>query len=362
MAGRGQTIRVVPAKTTPVSTASTAVSTVLAKLRLDPFILGILCSVAIACVLPARGEAAPIAEDATTVAIGVLFFLYGSRLSPAEAWAGLKHWKLHLTVFSATFVMFPILGVLARVFEPTLLTPQLYAGVLFLCALPSTVQSSIAFTSIAKGNVAAAICSASFSSIIGIVLTPLLVTLLISTGNGGFSAHSILDIVVQLLVPFLLGQLSRRWTAGWIGAHRKVLGYVDRGSIYLVVYTAFSAGVVAGIWHQLTVLRFGALILVNALLLVIALCVTSFAARRLGFDRADRITIVFCGSKKSLAAGLPMAAVLFGHGGTLGLIVLPLMLFHQIQLMTCAALARRWGARAPETANPTPEVTAPAHT
>ncbi|HEX3790017.1 MAG TPA: bile acid:sodium symporter family protein [Pseudonocardiaceae bacterium] len=320
---------------------------VLSRLRIDPFILGILCSVAIACLLPARGGAAPVAEDATTVAIGLLFFLYGSRLSPAEALAGVRHWRLHLTVFSATFVMFPLLGVLARVLVPTVLTPQLYVGVLFLCMLPSTVQSSIAFTSIAKGNVAAAVCSASFSSIIGIVLTPLLVAWLINTSGGGFSAHSILDIVLQLLVPFLLGQLTRRWTADWIGAHKKVLSVVDRGSILLVVYTAFSAGVVAGIWHQLTVLRFAGLIAVNSLLLVLALCITTFAARRLGFGRADRITIVFCGSKKSLAAGLPMAAVLFGHGAALGLIVLPLMLFHQIQLMVCAALARRWGARVP---------------
>jgi sodium/bile acid cotransporter 7 len=334
------------------------------RLKLDPFVLSILGAVAVACLLPARGGAAPIAEDATKVAVGLLFFLYGARLSPAEAWAGLKHWRLHLTVFAATFGMFPLLGLLGRFLVPFALTPQLYLGVLFLCTLPSTVQSSIAFTSIAKGNVAAAICSASFSSLIGIVLTPLLVSALINTGGGSaFSASSVLDIVEQLLLPFLLGQLARRWIAGWIIRHKPALTIVDRGSILIVVYAAFSAGVVAGIWHQLTLFRFGALLVVNAALLGVALLITSQAAKRLGFDREDRITIVFCGSKKSLAAGLPMATVLFASqgAGAVGLIVLPLMLFHQIQLMVCAALARRWGARAeagPATAR-APEVIAP---
>jgi solute carrier family 10 (sodium/bile acid cotransporter), member 7 len=319
------------------------------RLKIDPFVLSILVTVLIAGVLPARGAAAPIADDATKIAVGLLFFLYGARLSPAEAWAGLKHWRLHLTVFAATFVLFPVLGLLSRVLVPAVLTPQLYAGVLFLCMLPSTVQSSIAFTSIAKGNVAAAICSASFSSLIGIVLTPLLAAALVTTGGGSaFNAHSVLAIVLQLLAPFLLGQLARRWIADWLIRHKPVLSLVDRGSILIVVYAAFSAGVVAGVWRQLTVFRFVALLAVNAVLLVIALAVTSIAAKRLGFNRADRITIVFCGSKKSLATGLPMATVLFAGQGAVGLIVLPLMLFHQIQLMVCATLARRWGARVVE--------------
>lgn len=325
-------------------------SAVLDRLRVDPFILGILATVAVACVLPARGGAATVAGVATTVAVGLLFFLYGVRLSPAEALDGLRHWRLHVTVLVATFVMFPLLGLAARVLVPAVLTPTLYAGVLFLCALPSTVQSSIAFTSIAKGNVAAAICGASLSSLLGVIVTPVLVGLLVHTGSGGgLSARSILDIVLQLLVPFLAGQASRRWIGDWVTAHRKVLGPVDRGSILLVVYTAFSAGVVAGVWHQLSVPRLLALLGVNVVLLALALTITWIGATRLGFGRADRITIVFCGSKKSLAAGLPMATVLFaGHGaGTVGLVVLPLMLFHQIQLMVCAALARRWAAGAP---------------
>ncbi|HWE90429.1 MAG TPA: bile acid:sodium symporter family protein [Pseudonocardiaceae bacterium] len=320
----------------------------MARLRLDPFIASIVGAAALAVVLPVRGVGATAANDATTVAIGLLFFLYGARLSTAETVAGLRHWRLQLAVLVASFVMFPLLGLTARLLVPTVLTPALYAGVLLLCTLPSTVQSSIVFTSIAKGNVAAAICAASLSSLVGIVITPLLIGLLVSGGGAGLSAGSITDIVLRLLAPFLAGQLARRWIGGWITAHQRPLRVVDRGSILLVVYTAFSAGVAAGIWHQLTVPRLAAVVVVNLALLGLALAITSVSARLLGFDRADRITIVFCGSKKSLAAGLPMASVLFAGAGSgaVGLIVLPLMLFHQIQLMACAALARRWARQA----------------
>ncbi|MCB5168942.1 bile acid:sodium symporter [Streptomyces bambusae] len=314
-----------------------------ARLPVDPFVLALLGTVGLAAVLPARGAAAGLAEDAAAAAVGLLFFLYGARLSTRETLDGLRHWRLHLTVLAATFLVFPLLGLAARGLVPHVLTPDLYSGFLFLCLVPSTVQSSIAFTSIARGNVPAAICAGSFSSLVGIVLTPLLAALLLAGagagGPGGLSFDSLLKIVVQLLLPFLAGRLTRRWTAGFLARHRQALGYVDRGSILLVVYSAFSAGVTAGVWHRVGPGRLGALFLVEAVLLAVMLCLTWYGAGRLGFSREDRIAIQFAGSKKSLAAGLPMASVLFGPQA--GLAVLPLMLFHQMQLMVCAALARR---------------------
>jgi sodium/bile acid cotransporter 7 len=312
----------------------------MSRLRIDPYILALLVTVGVASLLPARGIWAVGFGHLTTVAIGFLFFLYGARLSTREALDGLRHWRLHGLVLACTYVLFPLLGLLCRLLVPHVLTPELYAGVLFLCFLPSTVQSSIAFTSIARGNVAAAICSASFSNLIGIVLTPLLVTVFLVSG-GGVSFDSVRDIVLQLLVPFVAGQVLRRWIGGFITKHKKVLGYVDRGSILLVVYTAFSEGVVAGIWGRLSLVSLALLLAVNAALLAVVLVSTTVLARRLRFGRADEIAIVFCGSKKSLASGLPMASVLF-PAGTVGLIVLPLMLFHQMQLMVCAWLARRY--------------------
>jgi sodium/bile acid cotransporter 7 len=309
---------------------------------IDPFILLLLATVAFAALLPARGMVAEGASGASTAAVALLFLLYGIRLSTREALAGLAHWRLHATVLACTFVVFPALGLAARGLVPFVLSPALYSGFLFLTVVPSTIQSSIAFTSIARGNVPAAICAGSFSSLAGIILTPLLVAVLMGgsgEGAGGFSGAAVGGIVLQLLVPFLAGQLLRRWLGGFVLRHRRIVGLVDRGSILLVVYTAFSEGMVQGIWHQVTPLRFLALLGVEAVLLAGMLALTWYGGKRLGFDRADRIAIQFAGSKKSLASGLPMASVLFGTGASLA--VLPLMVFHQMQLMVCAMIARQ---------------------
>ncbi|MEV7981895.1 bile acid:sodium symporter family protein [Streptomyces sp. NPDC086519] len=306
---------------------------------IDPYVLLLLGTVCLAALLPARGTAADVASGASTAAIAFLFFLYGARLSTREAVDGLRHWRLHVTVLVCTFVIFPVLGMAARGLVPVLLTHPLYQGLLFLTLVPSTIQSSIAFTSIARGNVPAAICAGSFSSLVGIVLTPLLAAALLGNSGGGFSADSIVKIVLQLLVPFVAGQLLRPWIGGFVARHKKILGLVDRGSILLVVYTAFSEGMVRGIWHQVSAVRLAGLLAVEAVLLAVMLLLTWYGAKALGFGRGDRIAIQFAGSKKSLASGLPMASVLFGAHASLA--VLPLMLFHQMQLMVCAVIAKR---------------------
>lgn len=328
--------------------------TLLAKTRIDGFILAILCTVGIATLLPASGHAAEGFSIATSIAVGLLFFLYGARLSTKEAIRGLTHWRLHLMVLAATYVLFPLLGLASIGLVPWGLSKELYLGVLFLCVLPSTVQSSIAFTTLAKGNVSAAVCGASVSNMLGVLISPLLIGLLISGDMAAFNLSSILDIALQLVAPFILGQLLRRWIGSWISAHAASLKLVDRGSILLVVYTAFSEGVTQGVWHRLSAGRFFVLIGVCLVLLALMLGLTTLFGRILRFDRGDRITALFCGSKKSLASGLPMATVLFS-GQQVGLIVLPLMLFHQIQLMTCAWLASRFARKAAaEQAEPQP--------
>ena len=314
------------------------------RLPIDPYIAAIAGMVGLATLLPAHGEGTAVAGSATHVAIALLFFLHGARLAPKAALAGARHWRLHVVVLLSTFVLFPALGLGLRAIAPNLLTPALWSGLLLLCALPSTVQSSIAFTSIARGNVPAALCAATASNLLGMVLTPLMAGLLLGT-HGGFSAGALGDIAIQLLLPFLAGQLARPLIGDWAARNKTMLGLVDRGSILLVVYDAFSEGVTEGIWHQLDLSRLTTLALVDAGLLAAVLLLTTLASRVLGFSRADEITVVFCGSKKSLASGLPMASVLLA-GQSVGLIVLPLMVFHQIQLMACAALARRYATRA----------------
>ena len=318
----------------------------LRRLLPDNFTLALLATVALASLLPCRGDAARVFDVITDVAIALLFFLHGAKLPRSAITRGLTHWRLHLTVFAGTFVLFPLLGLALRPLGHALLTPDLYLGILFVCALPSTVQSSIAFTSIAGGNVSAAVVSASMSNLIGIALTPLLVGLLLTTHGGGTSWHGVLDIVLQLLLPFALGHVARRWIGEFVDQHKPLLRFTDQGTILLVVYTAFSEAVVEGLWHNTPVSALLSTLAMCALLLALVMPTLTWAARRLGFSREDEITIVFCGSKKSMASGIPMAKILFaGQLGGLGALVLPLMIFHQLQLMVCAVVARRYAVR-----------------
>lgn len=308
----------------------------------DNFTIALVATVIVASLLPCRNQAAYAFNIATNCAIATLFFLNGAKLSREAVVAGATHWRLHLLVLSCTFVMFPILAVALRpVLEP-LVGKDLYIGVLFLCTLPSTIQSSIAFVSIARGNVAAAVCSASMSNLLGIFLTPVLVGLIVIHHRGSLTSwKTVGDICLQLLLPFIAGQVARKWIAGWVHRRRGLLKYVDQGSILLVVYTAFSEAVIQGLWRQVPQRAMWGLILVCAVLLAIALLATRFLARRLAFSKEDEIAIMFCGSKKSLATGVPIAKVLFPVGA-IGAIVLPLMIFHQIQLMVCAVLAKKY--------------------
>ncbi|UZW57001.1 bile acid:sodium symporter [Sphingobium sp. JS3065] len=315
---------------------------------LDPFLLLLVCTVALASFLPARGDAARIAGAAADAGIVLLFFLHGAKLSREAIWSGARAWKLHLATLGTTFAVFPLIGLATQ--QVGAIPPSMRAGLLFLTLLPSTVQSSIAFTAIARGNVAAAVVSASFSNLLGIVLTPLLVAGLmerIGTGNL-ISLSSVEDILLQLLLPFIVGHLARPWISGFVNRHRAMLGRVDRGSILLVVYSAFSAAVVEGLWHQVS--RDELLLLAGLCIaiLVAVLLFTLALGRLLGLAREDAIVLQFCGSKKSLATGVPIAGVLF-PASAVGPILLPLMLFHQIQLMACAVLARRYGAAAERT-------------
>jgi len=311
----------------------------------DDFTLMLVATVTLATLLPAQGVVAHVFDVVTTFAIGLLFFLHGAKLSRDAIRAGVTHWRLHLLVFACTFAMFPLLGLALKPVLQPLVTPELYTGVLFLCVLPATVQSAIAFTSMARGNIPAAVCSASASTMLGVFVTPVLVGLVVLPHAAATNSFgSIVRILLQLMLPFVAGHLSRSWISGWLHRRKPILGFVDRGSILLVVYTAFSAAVIEGLWKQVPLQALAGLLVVCAVLLACALAATSWLARRLGFDKADEITIVFCGSKKSLASGIPMAKVLFASHAV-GAIVLPLMLFHQMQLMVCAVLAQRYARR-----------------
>jgi solute carrier family 10 (sodium/bile acid cotransporter), member 7 len=290
--------------------------------RPDVFVMALVGTVALATLLPCQGDSARFFSALGVFAIGSLFFLQGARLSRDAVVAGLTNWRLHAAIACVTFALFPLLGTLLTAAFPHALNRTLVLGLLFLCALPSTVQSSIALTSMARGNVAGAVCAATASSLIGLLLTPLLF---------GFMAH-------------MHGGGGVDLSGMWKIFNKALLAITDRGSILIVVYTAFSAAVVHGIWHQLPPLTLAALGLVVALLLAAGLAMTRGIARAFGFDHADEVATVFCGSQKSLVSGIPIASVLFA-GPTLGVIVLPIMIYHPMQLVVSAWVARRYARR-----------------
>lgn len=312
-------------------------------LALDRFTVLLVGMVLLATFFPVSGQAAQYFNTLTTVAIAILFFLHGAKLSREAVIEGILHWKMHLLVFVITFFIFPALGLLAKPILLPLLGQQLYWGFLFMCFLPSTVQSSIAFTSVAKGNVAGAVCSASFSNLVGMFITPVLVSFFIlgQSQHGFDPTSSIIEITLLLLVPFVLGQLLRPYVFPYMAKVPSIVKAFDQGSILMVVYGAFSGAVVAGLWHQVNWKTLLLLALACSVLLTIIMLLALYLPRAFGFSRADQITVFFCGSKKTLASGVPMAQILF-IGQPLGMIVLPIMIFHQIQLMVCGVIANYW--------------------
>ncbi len=313
----------------------------------DPFLIVLVGMVAAASLFPVRGAAAEWTAAAANGAIAVLFFMHGAKLSRAAIVAGAGNWRLHALTLAATYVLFPAIGLAVVAVMRGWANPLLLSGLLFLTLLPSTVQASIAFTAIARGNVAAAVCSASLSNLLGIVVTPLLVAVLMAVQRGASVSawHSASTIVLQLLVPFLAGHLLRPLIGGVIDRHKKLLQPLDRTAIVLVVYSAFSAAVVGGIWSRVSAADLAELVAASAVMLALVMGATVLAARAAGLPREDAIVLLFAGSKKSLVSGVPMAGALF-PAAQVGIIVLPLMIFHQFQLFACAALAARFAREA----------------
>ncbi len=318
--------------------------------RFDPFLMALICAIILASVLPCRGEMQHILQQVVTVLITLMFFFQGAKLERHAIIESVRDWRLQGTVLLCTFALFPLLGIglhllFRNLFPNALFGEDLWAGILFLCCLPSTVQSSIALTSIARGNVPAAICAATVSNIAGIALTPLLTGIVLGhVGAGHSPLESVLDVAKELLLPFILGQILQKWIGPIVKRHKFLISFTDRGSIVVVVYTAFSSAVVEGIWHRVSPLHLLEVALLDSLMLALVLMASHFMGKGMNQSTENSIALQFCGSKKSLASGVPMASVIF-PSASVGIIVLPLMIYHQIQLFTCTLLARHYGKR-----------------
>lgn len=314
----------------------------------DAFLIAIAAAVALAFAAPSLGAGdGPLAMGAVTDAgIALVFLLHGAAIAPAAMRAAVGHWRLHLLVQSSTWVLFPLLGLAVWHGGAGWLSPEARLGYFFLCAVSSTISSSVAMTAMARGNVPGAVFDATLSSLIGMIATPLLIALVADTAGGGAPVWSQVGAILgKLLLPFALGQALRPWLSRWLDRHKALVGRADRVVIVLIVWTAFSDSVAAGLWTRDHAASLIPLALLSAATLALVLILTRAAARAFGFAVEDEIAAVFCGSKKSLANGAPIAKVLFAGSPSLGLILVPLLLYHQLQLIVCTVMARRYAAR-----------------
>lgn len=317
------------------------VEAALKRVGLDRYMMLLVATVLLASFAPAQGAFAGVLKHVTYWAVALLFFIYGAKLSTATILAGFANWKLQIGVLLCTFALFPLLSLGANELALLGLPAAIGIGFLYIGVLPSTVQSSIAFTSVSNGNVAGAVCAASISNLIGVIASPLLFALLIpSTSGYGVDASAVWKIVQQILLPFAVGQLCRPLLSGFLNRHKLPTMIVDRGSILLIVYSAFSAGVVNGIWQVVSPTDLGLLIALCAALLAAVMGIALLAGKLAGMPKADLLSLFYCGSTKSLATGLPMAGILFA-GQDISLLVLPLMVFHLLQLVVCALISQR---------------------
>ncbi len=317
----------------------------------DKFVLTMLCIVLLAFLFPY-----PASPDffidltlVTQIGIALVFFLHGANLEPSKLVASLKNWKAHGLTQATTFILFPVLGLAIYYSTGDVLAKELRLGIFFLTALPSTISSSIAMTALARGSVPVAVFNATLSSLFGMIVTPTLIALVSTSALGNMSLlSSVQDIAQTLLAPFILGQLARPIIKKVISKHKWILNRLDRGVILLIIYVSFAKSTIENVWSQFSAMQFGLTAIIVLTILALTITTTTFLARKLNLSLEDEIAAVFCGSTKSLANGAPIAQILFAGSPQLALIMLPLMLYHQLQLIACATLARKYADKAIE--------------
>lgn len=315
----------------------------------DRFVTLMIVSALLGFLLPGLGASdGPLNLGLVTkLGISLVFFLHGANLAPENLIEGVKNWRAHVLIQATTFLVFPIFGLILFFGLSGILPESLRLGFFFLAALPSTISSSVAMTVLARGNVPVAVFNATLSGLLGLVLTPAMISAVTVTGSAQFSLlDATINIALILLAPFVVGQLMRPLIKGMLAQHKPIVSLLDRGVILLIVFTSFASSTAGGIWTRFSALEFSATVVLVLVLLGLAFGVTIFAARRLNFSREDEAAAVFCGSTKSLANGAPIAQILFAGSPLLGVILLPLMLYHQLQLVGCALLAQRYAKRA----------------
>ncbi|KUG08683.1 bile acid:sodium symporter family protein [Solirubrum puertoriconensis] len=335
---------------TPATTASSnRLSALLSRVGLDWFFFGLIGVVVLAYLAPGIGSAgSPVPwRRITSLGVAVIFFLYGLRLSPEKLKAGMRNWRLHAVVQFTTFGAFPLLALAARPWFGSEAGQTLWASVFYLCTLPSTVSTSVVMVSIAGGNLPGAIFNASISSLLGIVLTPLWVSAVLHTGDaGGTNLGSMAtDLALQVLLPVVLGVLLHGRFGSWAERHKQGLRLFDQSIILLMVYTSFCESFAENVFRDIRTTDLLLLALGMVALFVVVYAIIIGVSKLLGFSAEDQVTALFCGSKKSLVHGTVMAKVLFASTAATGVLLLPTMLYHALQILLASVIAQAIGRR-----------------
>lgn len=315
------------------------------KIKIDGFVIAIICTVFVAYFFPFFGtDQSPInISKIANIGISFIFLFYGLKLSKQKITSGLRNWKLHVVVQLATFLLFPVLVLLVKPFVPqTEMSQTIWLAFFFLACLPSTVSSSVVMVSLAKGNIPGAIFNASISGIIGILITPLWLGLFLKTSSSDFDfTQTYIDLVLQILVPIILGLFLQKYLGEYATKYNKQLALFDKAIILLIIYKSFAHAFYSGLFSNVS-LQILALFGIGVTVLFIALYSSlSIVCRFLKFSKEDTITALFCGSKKSLVHGTVFSSVLFKTSTTLGIILLPIMLYHAMQIIIISFIAQK---------------------
>ncbi len=311
----------------------------------------LLAAMVLAVLLPVSGAAVPIAQFVANAAVFVLFFLNGLRLPRAEVLAGLGNHRLLIPLVLWSYGAMALAGWVVWQGGAGLMPPLLGLGFIFLGVLPSTVQSATAYSSLAGGNVASSVVAAALLNLLGVFISAPLFSLLAGAGKAGFDSATLLKVVAILLVPFMMGQLLQRWLGGWVAAHRSLVTILDRNAIAIAVYVAVSGAIMGGVATRIESAAWAGLLAASGLLLVFAHGGAWLLAKALRLSHGDRIAFLFAGGQKSIAMGAPLATVLFAPD-VAGIVLLPILTYHLLQLVLAAPLAARLAKTRP--ANPEP--------
>jgi len=306
----------------------------------DPLVRLLVLAIALASVVPVMGEGRAIARSVSDAGIFLLFLMNGLRLPRQDVLRGLRNARFLLPLIIWCFGIMGLAGWGLWQIGENFLPPVVALGLLFVGVLPSTVQSATAYSSLAGGNVAASVIAAAVLNLLGVIITAPLLSVMAGSEGLGIDLDGLRRLAIILLLPFAIGQLLQGFFFAFLADKKKAIAWLDRLVIGLAVYVAFSGAVEQGLWTSVSPLDWASLLALVSVFLIIGFAGAWAAGGALGLDRPDRIAFLFAGAQKSIAIGAPLASILFPPA-IAGLLLVPVLLYHLLQLIISAPLANR---------------------